>query len=272
MKHNKKRNTAFLYETLVQELTKSIVSKESTRKNAIISILREYFSAGTILHKELSLYKSIKECSEIKKETAEKIIFETKIEYDFLSKDQIFKNQSRVINKINKELGVSVFSNFVKDYKDLATISQVFNGTLPIKERVLLEEELILKMCEKQDKKKEMISIDQLTYKTFVNKFNDKYENSLLEEQKELLTNYLVSFSDNGLSLKVFLNEELERVRNGLKQCLKMTEIEEDKSMKQKTNIIIEKLELFKKKELDQQMLSELLKIQHFVHEANNDV
>ena len=27
MKHNKKRNTAFLYEALVQELTKSVVEK-----------------------------------------------------------------------------------------------------------------------------------------------------------------------------------------------------------------------------------------------------
>ena len=31
MKHNKKRNTAFLYEALIQEMTKAIVSKDKKR-------------------------------------------------------------------------------------------------------------------------------------------------------------------------------------------------------------------------------------------------
>ena len=58
-------------------------------------------------------------------------------------------------------------------------------------------------------KEKEMKHIDNLTYKTFVNKFNDTYKNSLKENQKKLLTNYIISFSDNGLGLKSFVNEEL---------------------------------------------------------------
>ena len=37
-RHNKKRNTAFLYETLVVELTKSIVQKNQKRKKAQIKI------------------------------------------------------------------------------------------------------------------------------------------------------------------------------------------------------------------------------------------
>ena len=32
MKHNKKRNTAFLYETVIKELTKSIVKKNNEKK------------------------------------------------------------------------------------------------------------------------------------------------------------------------------------------------------------------------------------------------
>ena len=32
MKHNKKRNTAFIFEVLIRELTKSIVEKDTTRK------------------------------------------------------------------------------------------------------------------------------------------------------------------------------------------------------------------------------------------------
>ena len=36
MKHNKKRNTAFLYESLIKELTRSIVKKDNTQRKKII--------------------------------------------------------------------------------------------------------------------------------------------------------------------------------------------------------------------------------------------
>ena len=43
-KHNKKRNTAFLYEVLVKELTKAIVEKQSKRKVEIAKTLKKYFN------------------------------------------------------------------------------------------------------------------------------------------------------------------------------------------------------------------------------------
>jgi len=39
MKHNKKRNTAFIYETLTRELTKAIVDKNSDRKETVLAII-----------------------------------------------------------------------------------------------------------------------------------------------------------------------------------------------------------------------------------------
>ena len=61
-KHNKKRNTAFLYEVLVKELTKNVVEKNESKKQLIVSMLKEHFSKGTILHSELNLYKGIQWC------------------------------------------------------------------------------------------------------------------------------------------------------------------------------------------------------------------
>lgn len=269
MRHNKKRNTAFLYESLIQELTKAVIKQDMQKRENILSILKEHFSKGKLLHIEMSLYKTISETKGLSREIAEKILFESKVEYDVLPKDKIFKEQTRVINKINKNVGPSIFSNFVKNYKDLATISQIFNSSVSIKEKVLLEEEIISKMSTKEKtEEKKMIPTDKLVYDTFVKKFNQKYGDSLLSEQKDLLTNYLVSFSDNGLSLKVFLNEELHRIRQELNNCLEIKEIKEDNTMLSKTKQIIENLELFRKKEFDQPMLSNLLKIQKFVNEA----
>ena len=55
MRHNKKRNTAFLYETLVKELTKSVVKKQHQRKERVIQIIKENFNKNTPLHRELQL-------------------------------------------------------------------------------------------------------------------------------------------------------------------------------------------------------------------------
>ena len=61
-----------------------------------------------------------------------------------------------------------------------------------------------------------MQPIDNIVYKTFVNKFNDKYSDSLISEQNELLNKYIVSFVDNGIDLKIFMNEENTRLKNEL--------------------------------------------------------
>jgi hypothetical protein len=269
MKHNKKRNTAFLYEVLVKELTKCVIEKDVHKKNQIVSILKEFFSKGTLLHAELSLYRTLNETKNLERKIAEKILLECRFEYEKLPQKEIFNQQTRLINSVNKAIGQTVFSNFVSNYKNLATVSQVFSSS-SIKERVLLEEAVLERMSIKEEIKKEkMVPVDNLVYKTFIKKFNQKYVNELLEEQKDLLTNYIVSFSDNGLNLKIFLNEELERIKDSLSSCMKLEEIRNDSSMKAKTQKIIEKLELFREKEFDQKMLMDLLKIQSFIHEAS---
>ena len=49
VKHNKKRNTAFLYEALVRELTKAVVEQDSNRSNRVKKILKEHFKSGMVL-------------------------------------------------------------------------------------------------------------------------------------------------------------------------------------------------------------------------------
>ena len=58
-KHNKKRNTAFLYETLVREMTRAIVDKNLELKNEIMFIIKEHFQKNSLLYRELKLYKSL---------------------------------------------------------------------------------------------------------------------------------------------------------------------------------------------------------------------
>ena len=59
LRHNKKRNTAFLYEVLVRHLTKSVIEQDKEKKRQIINIIKEHFRLGTKLRSELEIYKVI---------------------------------------------------------------------------------------------------------------------------------------------------------------------------------------------------------------------
>ena len=101
-RHNKKRNTAFLYEVLIRELTKSIVRKDNNRKLAIVSILKEGFGKGTALYRELQLYKDVVSTNGLEPEYAEKFINYLKMEHEKLDKETLFKEQGTIISKITR--------------------------------------------------------------------------------------------------------------------------------------------------------------------------
>ena len=149
VKHNKKRNTAVIYETLLKDMTAAILKGDNSRKQAIISILKEHFSIGTTLNKDLSCYRSIYETRDLSAETSQRIILEAKRQRASLDPKELFEAQTRTIHDINKKVDPSIFSNFVPNYKTLATIHQIFSDNLSPKERVLLENKIVEIMCEK---------------------------------------------------------------------------------------------------------------------------
>ncbi|MBI79883.1 MAG: hypothetical protein CMQ51_05625 [Gammaproteobacteria bacterium] len=267
MKHNKKRNTSFLYEILVRELTYSIVSKEQSRQNTVLEIIKKYFGPECVLGKELSLCRTLHETTDVSKDDAEKILAEIKRVYFGLAQPDIFTQQTELINTINRDLGKRTFSNFVPNFKSLATISQIFDDKVPIKSKVLLESKIIEKMSSEEEVDPVLKPIDNLVFKKFTEKFNDKYSDSLLENQKELLNRYIVSFSDNGISLKMFLNDEIPTLTESVTKSMNMQEIKEDTIMSKKASQVISLLEAFKEKDIDREMISQILKIQELVSE-----
>tara|TARA_R110002074_G_scaffold92990_1_gene203137 strand:- start:207 stop:1031 length:825 start_codon:yes stop_codon:yes gene_type:complete len=270
-KHNKKRNTAFLYETLVREIAKSVINKQPKRNDFIISLIREHFTKSTELARELELYKTLNEMNELDPTTADKLIQESKKAHQKIDKKKLFIEQSRLISKINRNLSKNVFNNFVPNYKNLATIAQIFNDDVSVKNKVLLEKELIKKLASSKDcNPNAKVPNTNLVYKTFIKKFNETYGGNLLEEQKSLLKNYITSFNDNGIQLKIFLNEELGRLKTVVEQSIKLEEIKSDSDMLGKTNKILEVLESFKNKPLDRDMLTQILKIQNLTKEIKS--
>ena len=269
MKHNKKRNTAFLYECLIKELTKAVVREDKKRQLITKKILKEFFNKNSDLSKELNLYNSLLDSEQLSESFSIRLLEETKKDFYGLNRKNIFNSQTKLINVMNQKLGQGVFSNFIPNYKDLASVGLYFhNDKLSAKKRLMLEQNLISFLTKKQDVLTEMKHLDNLEYKTFVNKFNKTYNHTLRTEQKNLLTNYIVSFSDNGLGLKTFLNEEIGRLKNVVQQHIvegpNKPNIENFKKVKTK-------LDDYTKTPINHQMVEEIFYIQDLVAEVTRD-
>ena len=269
MKHNKKRNTAFIYEILSRELTKAIVESDSDKKSMIVEIVREHFANDSKLIQELRLYKNLLETSNIQQHIAEKILQETKNVYSQLNEKEIFDAQSRLIAVINKNIGQEVWSNFVPNFKSLASINAIFNTKTAVKKRVLFEQATIQNMSRPQgtQQKNQLEALDSLTYRSFIQKYNNKYTD-LLQEQKELLNRYITGFADNGFELKVYLNEELTRLKEAVEN--KKTNVSES-LISQKLVEVGNYLEEFRKREFTDRDLNKILKTQQLVQELSSN-
>jgi len=136
----------------------------------------------------------------------------------------------------------------------------------------MLEEKLLESITAiKTTTKEEKDPIDNLVYKSFVKRFNEKYENQLNEGQKSLLTKYVTSFVDDGLELKMAMNEEIGALKTRIKSALAKPVVAKDKDLLAKTNKVIEILEDYKNKEVDLVMVEEVLKMQSLIEEIEND-
>ena len=272
LKHNKKRNTAFLYEALVKEITKAVMDKDASKKDALVAMVKEHFAPGTALRKELDLVKALCETKHVDLYTAERLVSESKKQYDTLDQRQIFQEQSQVIDKINKTAGKQAFNNFVPNYKYLATISQLFSGQTTVKQRVLLERSLIGAMSTKPgkpNKSKEMPHVDKLVFKTVIENFNKKYGDELLTEQKELLNKYIVSSLGSGVEFKVYMNEEIGRLKDEVTSLHEQEVFSENKDLSDKLSDVKEALSKLQTKKIDTALIEKVMQVQKLVKECS---
>ena len=268
-RHNKKRNTAFIYEVLVREIIKQTIDKNKEKRNTAINTIKEIFKNGTELRKELDLYKTLLDTKGIKERIAEKLIFEVTKQHKQLDKERIFKEQSAAISIINKNISKEVFNNFVPNYKSLATIAQMFGQSVKPKTKVLLETRIIQNMSTTGVKEIKNSKATSLVIKTFIKRFNKTYGN-LLEEQKQLLSTYVSSFQDNGTEFKFCLNEEITRLKNIISNSSQLEEVAQDNNLKTKLNAVAEILETFNKEPLDKEKFLQVLQIQNLANELQS--
>jgi len=270
VKHNKKRNTAFVYEALINEATVAVLKDDFERSKKVVDLVRKHFTSDSNLKRDLECYKSLYENQSLEADISHKIIKEANISKRMIDPNGLFDEQTSIINDVNKNLSPSVFNNFVPNYKSLATINKMFNTTSP-KEKVILETKIVENMSASLQLDDKHPVVDNIVYKTFVDKFNQKYQEDLLDEQKYLLSHYISSFTDNSIELKMFLNEEIGRLKEKLEEAKNIDEIKSDTSMVDKTEKIISKLNSYSQETISENVIMTVLKTQQLVKEIHED-
>jgi hypothetical protein len=262
--HNKKRNTAFLYEILILELSKAAMTSDSEKKNKLVALLKENFYKGSDLKRDLDIYRSFDDVSDLEGNMIEALIQEAKAQFSSLNRKDIFRQQTIIINEINKSVGQHAWANFVPSYKKLATINQAINKTQAPKKQILIEKKLVNLLSEAKTEKMPFPNINNLAVKTFINKFNHQYGESLNESQKTLLGKYIMSSNDDGMDFKMHVYEEVDRLKEAISK-----KVDESGPSAHNLKKILSKMDNYNTRALDGSLVSEIVKIQSLVREIS---
>ena len=181
IKHNKKRNTAFVYEALIREGTSAILQKDEQRCYKIVNIIKKHFKDDSVLKRDLECYRSLYENQNLSEVDSVRIIKEARAQKRLIDPQGLFIAQTELIHDINKEVESSVFNNFVPNYKSLANIYHMFSDTITPKDSVILEN-LVMSSMVSEGKQDNHVKVDSLVVKTFIDKFN-KAKSALSDEK-----------------------------------------------------------------------------------------
>ena len=270
MKHNKRRNTAFLFECLIREMTVASMNEDVGRAKELNKLVKSYFSKNKVLGKEFELYEALYETKGIDLFTAEKLIHTVRVAHLELDKKEVFEEQTKLIDIINKKFGKKVFTNFIPNYRQMATISQMFNEKTSIKNRVLLERNILKTLVDTSvEKNNKLEDIDNLVYEKFVENYNEQYE-ELLQEQKDLLKYHILSFTNDGVDFKLFVDNEINRVKKVLDECKDIHEIKNDKVMSENYKLAIDKVKQLMSEEISDGLIMNIMKLQKLAHEVQS--
>ena len=233
IKHSKFKNTGFIFELLVRQVTAEIMS---SNKSVAEKILKEYFNAKKELSKELKLYQYLineKYNSEVKAEKFIDTILEARKRLD---EKKIVKEKYNLIKAIKETYNLDDFiKSPISNYKVLASIYKIFETvssteqfepTDIVSSRFTITESIINTSIQNKDQKikdavieeyqKQDENLRALSYKFLVENCNKKYKN-LTEEQKSLLRQYINNINNTG-KLNEYVSNEVSNIIGLLKE------------------------------------------------------
>ena len=226
LKHNKIRNTGLLYEFLIRQVTADALSKLDNIKG--VNIIKQRFNERTELGKELALYNILVNKKFNSDKKADYFINEVVSERKKLNSSILKREKYNFIKEVKNHYNLEKFmSSKIKNYKIYASIYKLFEyiESLSPEEKTEAHFNLIEHVTTKEENIKLSETVKGLpddedlrilTYKTLLEKFNQKYSN-LNYPQKSLLRAYINNVS-NVNSLKEYIQKVTPAIKEELKQ------------------------------------------------------
>jgi hypothetical protein len=233
IKHSKFKNTGFIFELLVRQITSEIMSNN---KSVAEKILKEHFNSKKELSKELKLYQYLvneKYNSESKAEQFINTILEARKRLD---ETKLTREKYNLIKEIKETYNLDEFiKSSISNYKTLASIYKIFetvtseeqfDPTDIVSSRFTIAENIINSSIENKDVKikdavleeyrKQDEDLRAVSYKLLVESFNNKYKN-LTNDQKGLLREYINNINNTG-KLNEYVGNEVTNLVTALKE------------------------------------------------------
>jgi hypothetical protein len=233
IKHSKFKNTGFIFELLVRQITSEIMSSDNSVAE---KILKENFNSKKELSRELKLYQYLineKYNSESKAEQFINTICEARKRLD---EKKLTKEKYNLIKQLKETYNIDEFiKSSVSNYKTLASIYKIFevvsteeqyDPTDIVSSRFTIAENIINTSIQNKDSKiknavleeykKQDEDLRAISYKFLVENFNKKYKN-LTSDQKGLLREYINNINNTG-KLNAYVSEEISKLVGGLKE------------------------------------------------------
>ena len=233
IKHSKFKNTGFLFELLVRQITSEVMSSS---KSVAEKLLKEHFNSKQELSKELKLYQYLineKYNSESKAEQFINTILEARKKID---EKKLTKEKYNLIKQIKETYNLEEFiKSPISNYKTLASIYKIFETVITdtqyeptdiVSARFTIAENIINSSIQNKETKvkdavleeyrKQDDDLRAVSYKLLVESFNNKYSN-LTNDQKGLLREYINNINNTG-KLNEYVSNEVTKLVEGLKE------------------------------------------------------
>ncbi len=224
VKHNKIRNTGLLFEFLLRQITSDVLNKDQNSK--AVTIVKQKFNENTELGKELALYNILITKKFKSDSKADYFINEVMKTRSDLNNSTLRREKYNLIKEIQSNYNLQKFmSSKVPNYKTYASIYKLFEyNTLSPDEKTesffnivehVTTEDNSIRLSETVKTLPDDEDLRILTYRTLLEKFNQKYT-KLSGAQKNLLREYI-----NNVSNTNSLKDTLKQIVKELKQDLK---------------------------------------------------
>ena len=247
IKHNKFRNTGVLFELLVRQIASDTLANTDSKA---VKIVKKYFH-NSEMAKEHKLYHTILTAPRLSEGKAEALVNTTVDLAKKLNKETLLKEKYNLIKEVKKHYNLeSFFKAKVNNYKTLAAAYTLFESAMETKfvepkQLVLNKLTLMEHITKKQLVENKETDIEQalakedknvriLAYRMLIEKFNSKY--STLSERQKLVLKEFINNISNPEHLKVYINENLNKVKTELSDLVKQVD---DKTTEIKLNEVI---------------------------------